>query len=102
MKTKLVVTKELLTNLKKLANKATKGRWYCFDSGPWGGEGVGVQIGKEVKEWFQTAGKTHEVNINNGFYIAAANPKVVLSLLDYIKDLEEQLIAATIYPSIED
>lgn len=78
-----------LTKLKELAEAATPGPWE-YDLGNWQVEKCidrytvcETNYDCEFRSRFK---KAHE----DGEYIAAANPKTLLSLLDYIEALEEE------------
>lgn len=71
-----------LGRLQRLAEQATPGPWRVYDHrGPWpiwrdNGEGT-APIAEEVAEWADAA-----------FIAEAGNPKVVLALVERVRDLE--------------
>ena len=80
------ITPSLLNKLKEKAEKATPGEWlHCFARGRWEGWIIDEQhrdILKEVSNFRE-----------NAAFIAAANPAVVLALIDHIKQMETELDA---------
>ena len=79
--------KDQIARLKELAELATPGEWqHCFARGRWDGWIIDAQnrdILKEVSNFRE-----------NAAFIAAANPAVVLALIERIERLEEDFEAA--------
>ena len=91
MTDKIEITPELLADLKVKAGKATQGKWVGYYSDKGSTEHINGAVNNEDGHILLVNKPNCE---NNTKYIAAANPTVILALIEHIERLEEDFDAA--------
>lgn len=82
----MTITAEQLARLRELAEKATRGEWVeCHDD-------EGTSISCRGKQIARSSYKRNPHDHEDGKFIAAASPDVVLALLDRIAELEANAV----------
>jgi hypothetical protein len=61
-----------LQKCKEIRDAATPGPYTAFESGAWGSQGFGIEIGKDISGWLCTSRKAMNGN-NSLFFAHAAN-----------------------------